>query len=320
MKAILVHQFGGPEVLKLEEVPKPEVGAGQILVRVHAAGINPVDAYIRSGTYASKPKLPYIPGKDAAGIVESVGKDVRQFKPGDRVYVGDCLTGTYAEYVLCEPTGVHVLPDKLSFAQGAGVNIPYSTAYRALIQRARAEPGELVLIHGATGGVGIAAVQLARAAGLTVFGTGGTEAGRKLVAEQGAHHVLDHRAPNYLQQLMDLTGGRGVDVILEMASHVNLGKDLTVLAKYGRVAVIGSRGPVEINPRDAMSRDADILGVMLSNASEKERASIHSALNAGLENGTLRPVVGKELPLAEAAQGHKIVMDSGALGKIVLLP
>src|ERR1700692_4438572 len=132
MKAILVHQFGGPEVLKLEELLKPEVGAGQILVRVHAAGINPVDAYIRSGTYASKPTLPYIPGRDAAGVVESVGKDVRQFKVGDRVYVGDCLPGTYAEYVLCEPTGVHVLPDKLSFAQGAGINIPYSTAYRAL--------------------------------------------------------------------------------------------------------------------------------------------------------------------------------------------
>jgi NADPH2:quinone reductase len=279
-----------------------------------------VDTYIRSGSYAAKPALPYIPGKDGAGVVEAVGKDVRQFKPGDRVYVGDGLTGTYAEYVLCEPAQVHPLPEKISFAQGAGVNLPYSTAYRALFQRAKSVAGETVLVHGATGGVGIASVQLARAAGLSVIGTGGSEAGRRLVAEQGAHHVVDHRSPDSLKQIMDLTGGRGVDVLLEMASHVNLGKDLTLLAKGGRLAVIGSRGPVEINPRDAMVRDANILGVMLYNASEKEMASIHAAINAGLENGTVRPVVGKELPLAEAAQGHKAVLEPGALGKIVLIP
>lgn len=320
MKAIRVQQFGGPEVLRLEEVPDPIPGPGQILMRVHAAGINPVDTYIRAGTYPIKPNLPYTPGADAAGFVKTVGNGVQQFKAGDRVYVGGSLTGTYAELALCEPAQVHLLPKNVSFSQGAAVNTPYATAYRALFQRANGLPGETVLVHGATGGVGIASVQLARAAGLTIIGTGGTEEGRRLVSEQGAHHVLDHRAPDCLKQIMDLTGGRGVDVILEMLSNVNLGKDLTILAKGGRVAVIGSRGPVEINPRDAMSRDAVILGVMLGNASEKERASIHAALEAGLENGTLRPIIRKELPLAEAAHGHKAVMESGAFGKLVLIP
>ncbi len=306
--------------MQLEEVPVPRAGAGQILVRIHAAGINPVDTYIRSGAYAAKPNLPFTPGKDAAGTIEAVGSGVEEFKSGDRVYVGESLTGTYAQYAVCTPEQVHRLPDNITFAQGAGINVPYATAYRALFQRAKGLAGETLLVHGATGGVGIASVQLARAAGMNIIGTGGTEAGRKLVAEQGAQHVLDHRAPDYQKQIMELTGGRGVDVILEMLSNVNLGKDLTLLAKDGRVAIIGSRGPVEINPRDAMSRDAIMLGVQLANATDKELASIHAALIAGLENGTLRPIVGKELPLAEAAQGHKLIMEPGASGKIVLIP
>jgi NADPH2:quinone reductase len=320
MKAIRVHQFGGPEVLRLEETPKPSAAPGQILVRVRAAGINPVDTYIRAGTYATKPTLPYTPGTDAAGVVESIGAGVNQFKPGDRVYVGPTITGAYAEFALCALEQVHPLPEKISFAQGAGVFVPYATAYRGLFQRAKALAAETVLIHGATGGVGIAAVQLARAAGLNIIGTGGTEAGRLLVTEQGAQHVVDHHAPEYLKQILDLTGGRGVDVILEMAAHVNLGKDLTLLATGGRVMIIGSRGPVEINPRDAMSRDAIILGQAAMNISTKDMTAIHAALGAGLENGTLRPIVARELPLAEAAAGHRAVMEPGAQGKIVLIP
>ena len=209
----------------------------------------------------------------ALSVVESLGGGVNQFKTGDRVYIGGSLTGTYAEYALCTEAQIHPLPEKVTFSQGAGVNTPYATAHRALFQRAKALPGEMVLVHGATGGVGIASVQLGCAAGLCVIGTGGTEEGRRMVAEQGARHVFDHHVPDYLKQIMDLTEGRGVDVILEMLSNVNLGKDLGLLARGGRVSVIGSRGLAEINPRDAMSRDAIILGVMLGNASEKERAA-----------------------------------------------
>ena len=215
---------------------------------------------------------------------------------------------------------MHPLPPNVSFAQGAGVNVPYATAFRALLQIARAQAGETVLIHGASGGVGVAGVQLARAAGMVVIGTGGTERGRELVAVQGAHHVLDHHAPDYLEQFMKLTRGRGVDVILEMLANVNLAKDLTVLAPQGRVVVIGNRGNIEINPREIMRRDAAVLGMTLLNATRHELAGIHAGLVAGLENGSLRPVVGKEFPLAEAAQAQRAVMEPGAFGKIVLVP
>ncbi|HST20289.1 MAG TPA: NADPH:quinone reductase [Blastocatellia bacterium] len=320
MKAIRVHETGGPEVLKLEEMPDLKPGPGQVVVRVKAAGINPVDTYIRAGAHAVKPPLPYTPGMDAAGDVEVVGEGVSHVAVGDRVYTSTTLTGAYAEQVLCDESQVNLLPANVSYAQGAGVNVPYATAYRALFQRARAVAGETVLVHGASGGVGIAGVQLARAAGMKVIGTGGTDKGRELVKEHGAHHVLDHHAPDYFDQLKALTDGRGVDVILEMLANVNLAKDLTALAQAGRVVVIGNRGTIEINPRDAMGRDAAILGMSLFNASANELKSIHAALFAGLESGTLRPVVGQEIPLAEAPRAHVAVMEPGAYGKIVLIP
>jgi NADPH2:quinone reductase len=303
--------------MRLEEVPDPSPGAGEVLVRLHAAGINPVDTYIRAGRYGDR-AFPYTPGLDGAGTIERVGDEVARWKPGDRVYVGGSTTGTYAEKAVCAQNQVHPLPEGISFEQGAGVNVPYATAYAALYLHARARAGETVLIHGASGGVGIAAVQIARAAGMRVIGTGGTEEGRRLVLEQGAHEVLDHHDPEYLAQGMALTGGAGFDVILEMLANVNLGKDLKVVAERGRIVVIGSRGTVEIDPRDAMSRCASIIGMVVLKASPAELAGIHAAIGAGLGSGTLRPVVGQTLPLAEAARGHRKVIESRAFGKIVL--
>ena len=319
MKAIRVYEFGGPEVLRFEDVPEPRAGAGQVVVRVRAAGVNPVDTYIRSGVHAVKPALPYTPGLDAAGEVAEVGEGAERLRPGQRVYTAGSLSGTYAEFALCDESQAHALPARVSFAEGAGVFTPYVTAYRALFQRARAVPGEWVFVHGASGGVGTAAVQLARAAGFRLVGSAGTEEGRRHVSEQGAHHVLDHGAADYLERLTELTGGRGPDVILEMLANVNLNSDLGVVAKGGRVVVIGSRGTIEINPRLAMTRDAAVLGMTLFNASPQEMSSAHAALAAGLEAGTLRPVVGRELPLAEAARAHEEVLKPGARGKIVLV-
>jgi NADPH:quinone reductase len=324
MKAIRVHQFGGPEVMKLEDVPDPRAGSGQVVVRVHATGVNPVDTYRRAGNAVPKQPLPYTPGSDASGVVESVGDGVANLKVGDRVYttgsVGGIFDGAYVEQVLCDAWQVHPLPANVSFSQGAAINVPYATAYRALFIRARVQKGETVLVHGASGGVGIAAVQLAHAQGLTVFGTAGTERGLALVRGQGADHVLDHTKPDCDEKLMALTNGRGVDVILEMAAHINLGKDLPLLAKGGRVVVIGSRGPVQITPRDAMARDAAILGMMVWNGPREEIIEIHNALVAGLTNGTLRPVVSQELPLNDAPRAHELIMQPGAYGKIVLIP
>ena len=320
MKAIRVHEFGGPEVLKLEDVPDLKAGPGQVVVRLHAAGVNPVESYIRTGTYAIKPSLPYTPGNDGAGVVETVGAGVTRVKPGDRVYTSGSLTGTYAEQTLCVEAHVHRLPDNVSFEQGAAMGVAYGTAYRGLFLRGDAKRGETLLVHGASGGVGTAAVQLARAAGMTVIGTAGTDAGLKLVSEQGANHEVNHGTPGYLQELMKLTGDRGFDLILEMLANQNLGNDLGLLAKKGRVVVIGSRGTVEINPRDLMSREADIRGVTLWATTEQEFKQIHAALIAGLESGTLRPVIGQKIPLAEAARAQvEIMSHSGALGKIVLV-
>jgi NADPH2:quinone reductase len=325
MKAIRVHEYGGAAVLKLEDVPDPKAGAGEVVVRVRAAGVNPVDAYIATGTYPRKPSLPYTPGQDGAGEVQSVGAGVTEFAPGDRVYicgVGSTVAGvgTYAELALCTPSQLHRLPARVSFGQGAALGVPYCTAYRALFQRAHAVPGETVLVHGATGGVGIATVELAHARGLIVIGSGGTDAGLAAVREHGANIVVNHRQSGYADEIMKATGGKGVNLIVEMAAHVNLDRDLGLLAKYGRVVVVGNRGKTEIDARQAMGRDSAILGMTLFNVTETEFVEIHAGLIAGLANGTLNPVVGREIALAEAPRAHEAVMEPGALGKIVLVP
>jgi NADPH:quinone reductase len=320
MKAIVVHEFGGLDVLKFEEIPTPKPAAGQVLVRVHAAGVNPYDTYMRAGTYAIKPPLPYTPGSDAAGVIEAVGDGVKKVKPGDRVYTAKTITGAYAQYALALEEQVHPLPEKISFAQGAGIWIPYGTAYHALYHSAEAHASETVLVHGASGGVGTAAVQMARAMGLTVFGTAGTQKGADLVKREGAHQVFDHSKAGYLEEIMKATGGRGIDIILEMLANVNLSADLKLLATNARVIIIGNRGEITINPRDLMSRRASARGFTMWAITPAEEAQIHAGLTAGLENGTLRPIVSKELPLAEAARAHKEVLEPGAAGKIVLVP
>ena len=321
MKAIRVQQFGPPEVMLLKNVPDPDPGPSQVLLRLHAVGVNPVETYLRAGINP-KLQLPYTPGTDAAGEVASLGAGVRQLKPGMRVYTSGTVTGAYANMAVCQADDVHPLPDKTSFAAGAALNIPFATAYRALFQRARALPGETVLVHGASGGVGTAALQLGRAAGLQMSGTAGTQKGEDLVRSLGAAHVLNHRKPDHLAELMKLTGNRGVDIILEMLANVNLGHDLAVLARDGRVVVIGSRGKVEIDARELMMRDADIRAMLLFNVNDKDKRAIHAALRAGLECGTLQPIIACELPLAEAPRAHHLIMDpgAGAAGKIVLIP
>ncbi len=324
MRAIVVRELGGPDVLKLEEFPDPRPQAGEVLVRIRAAGVNPVDGYIRSGGHARKAVPPYVPGFDGAGEVAAVGSGVDRVQPGDRVYIAGpgsrpAGAGTYAELAVATPDQLRPLPAGITFGQGAALGVPYATAYRALFQRAAARPAETVLVHGATGGVGLATVQLARARGMTVIGSGGTAAGLTTVKAHGADIVVNHAEQGYTDAIMKATGGRGVDVIVEMAAHVNLDRDLGLLARGGRVVVVGSRGRVEINPRDAMGRDADIRGLMLFNASDADMRDIHAAIGAGLTNGTLKPVVGRELPLADAARAHQAVMEPGASGKIVLV-
>jgi NADPH2:quinone reductase len=324
MKAIRVHQFGDPSVMKLEDVSEKPAGAGQVLIDVKAAGVNPVDTYIRSGQYATLPPLPYTPGSDAGGIVAGIGSDVHGFDIGDRVYISGTVDGraygSYAQRALCTIDQVHHLPDHVSFAEGAGVGVPYVTAWRALFDKGRAVPGETVLIHGASGGVGIAAVQMGRATGLRVFGTAGTDRGRQLAFDQGAHEVFDHSAAGYEKEIVAKTGGRGVDLIIEMLANVNLVKDLDLIAKRGRITIVGNRGAIELNPRGIMGKDATIVGFTNWNALPAELAIAHAAIVAGMERSGYKPQVGRELPLADARRAHEEVLKPGAYGKIVLIP
>ncbi|NXS56233.1 QOR oxidoreductase, partial [Brachypteracias leptosomus] len=322
MRAVRVFEFGGPEVLKLQSdilIPNPK--ENQVLIKVHACGVNPVETYIRSGTYARKPALPYTPGTDVAGVVEGVGEHVTTFKKGDRVFTLDTISGGYADYAVAPANRVFPLSDNLDFRQGAAVGIPYFTAYRALIQKGHAKAGETVLVHGASGGVGIATCQIAKACGLKVLGTAGTEEGMNMVLRNGAHQVFNHREANYIDKIKEYTGMKGVDIIIEMLSNINLATDLQLLACAGRVMVVGCRGSIEINPRDTMSKESSIIGVSLFLATEEERRECAAAVLDGIAAGWLRPVVGPEYPLEKVVQAHQdIIHSGGAQGKMVLLP
>ena len=324
MRAIRVHQFGDPSVMKIEDVAERAVGAAQVLVSVKAAGVNPVDTYIRSGNYASLPSLPYTPGADAAGVVEAVGGDVRDFKSGDRVYISGTVDGrafgAYAEKAICAVEQVHRLAPQATFEEGAGVGVPYVTAWRALFDKGRALPGETVLIHGASGAVGTAAVQIASAAGMRVIGTAGTERGRQLARDQGADDVFDHTAAGYEKEIVARTNGRGVDLVIEMLANVNLVRDLEMLAKRGRITIVGNRGSIELNPRAIMGKDATVTGFTNWNATPAELAVAHAAIVAGMHRAGYKPQVGRQMPLADAGRAHEEVLKPGAYGKIVLIP
>ena len=323
MKAIRVHEYGGPEKLVVEDIPDLKPGPGEVLVQVKAAGVNPVETYQRAGKYPVLPKLPFTPGQDGAGIVHSVGSGVTRLKAGERVYVAGTSTGTYAEFCLSLEPQVHALPGNVSFAQGSGVGIPYGTAYRALFQRAKALPNEIVLVNGASGAVGLAAVQFARAYGCLVIGTGGNEKSLSLVQEHGAHYAFNHSADDLAQRvanLCNLRGKQGPDVILEMLANVNLAKDMQMLGRRGRIVVIGNRGSIEINPRDIMAKDGAILGMSLPYASDEEKAAMYSAIGEALRIGVANPVVAKEYPLKDAPQAHEDVIGKSTHGKLVILP
>jgi NADPH2:quinone reductase len=303
----------------LEEADVTQPAGAQVLVKIHAAGVNPVDTYLRTGIHAHAPKLPYTPGKDGAGIVETVGDEVTRFKPDDRVYTAGSVSGTYAEYAICHENELEHLPEQVSFEQGAGVWTPYATSYRALFQKAAAKAGETVLIHGASGGVGIAAVQWAKGAGLTVIGTASSDEGRQLVLDQGADAVFDHSDEDHLGDIHGFTGN-GVDIIIEMLANQNLERDFEAIGMFGRIVIVGNRGSLQFTPRQAMTKDVTLLGMSLFNSPQEARDEIHAAIGNGLTNGQLKPIVGRSFPLAEAPAAHHAVIETKAAGKIVLVP
>lgn len=324
MKAIRVHSFGGPEVMRLEEVSNPLPGSGEVVIDVRAAGVNPADTYMRNGAYAILPQLPYTPGGDAGGVVAAIGPDVKDFTVGDRVFVGTALsfdlTGCYAEKVKRRASEVLPLPNGVSFSAAAAFGVSYTTAHYALFARGGARSGETVFIHGASGSVGTSAIQLAKRAGLKVVGSGGSAKGLKLIADEGADLAVDHTRKGYLDEVRSYTGGGGPELILEMLANVNLAADMDLAAKYGRIIVIGNRGEITINPRVAMMKELDIRGIALWNARPEQVKPMMQDIMAGVAEGALRPIIGREMPLTDAAAAHAAVLAPGAYGKIVLVP
>ena len=321
MKAIRVHQFGDSKQLKLESnVPCPQPDEDQVLVQVKAIGVNPLDPYVRTGGFGPQP-FPYIPGMDFAGTVKEVGSKVTAVKKGDRVYgsTTDGMNNAYAEYVAVKENFVHPLSDTLSYSQGAAIPVPYFTAYRALVYSAKAQPGETVLVHGASGGVGVAAVQLARGMGLRVIGTAGTLAGAELVKNAGAHHVFNHREDDYIYKVKEAIGEGGVDIVIENVANKNLKKDLEVVGGGGRIALVGGIGGISINPLELLLREVVIVGAFFFRMSNQQLFQTRSAIQAGIDAGWICPQIWQELPLEKASEAHDLIASgSGARGKIVL--
>ena len=321
MKAIRVHQTGGPEVLQLESVPIPKPGGNEILVHVKAAGVIPLDIKIRAGILPAQAfgmELPYIPGVECAGTIEDLGTGVIDFKKGDRVYVSRNISGTYAEYCLASATYVHPLPNVVTFAEGAGLSVSYLTAYQALFQQASAKPGDTVLVHGASGGVGTAAVQIARAFGMKVIGTAGSPEGIELIKKIGAHFVFNHHQEGYIEEIRTIAGDSGINVIVEVFANKNLENDLTLLATDGQIAIVGGgAGKSAFSP--TLTKAANIFNVSYFKAAEGQLAESHTAIQNGVEKGWLRPVLGHEFPLERARDAHTaVVSGSGSKGKIIL--
>lgn len=320
MKAIQVQNFGEPETLQLADLDIPEPGAGEVLVKVEAIGVNPVDTYIRAGSYPVLPSLPYTPGKDVSGVVEKVGDGVKKWQEGDRVYSSGTVSGGYAEYSICLQSQIFALPDKIDFKQGAAIGVPGAAAWRALFTRGRAVKGEKLLVHGASGSVGLIAIQLGVAAGLEVHGTASTEEGLAKIRKAGAQQVFNHSTPDYLDCISAGCSDKGYDVILEMLANINLASDLALLGSGGRVIIIGSRGEISIDPRMTMAKETEILGMSLFNSSEEEMKEAQVGLYHEMMTARLIPEIALELPLGGAAEAHRLVLESGNCGKILLIP
>eukprot|EP01095_Lingulamoeba_sp_RSL-Kostka_P010217 TRINITY_DN3641_c0_g1_i2.p1 TRINITY_DN3641_c0_g1~~TRINITY_DN3641_c0_g1_i2.p1 ORF type:complete len:327 (+),score=138.95 TRINITY_DN3641_c0_g1_i2:44-1024(+) len=323
--SIVVREFGPSSVLKLEEIATPILESTQVLVNIKAAGVNPVDTYIRTGTYPRKPNLPYTPGNDGAGVIEAVGDDVKNVKVGERVYLSGSVTGTYASKAVCKESQVHPLPDNVSFEQGAAVWVPYATAYRSIVHRAKAKENELVLINGGSGAVGTGCIQLCKQFGMKIIATAGSDDGLNQVIEQGADKAINHKSDTFMEEIKEYCQSinkDGVDVIFEMLANVNLDTDLQLLDRNGRVVIIGNRGTVEINPRYTMGLETSIMGMSLGSSTAEDIQEYANAIQAGLSEGYLNPVVGESFPLEKANEAHDFIIErpNGAKGKITLCP
>ena len=325
MRAVRIHEYGGPEVLVYEEAGTPAPGPGQVLVQVKAAAVNQVDAAIRRNAFPTPKGLPRIPGSDGAGVVEAVGPGVDSPRPGEPVFftgLGISVDGSYAEYAVL-PAAVMAVPkpDSVSFEEAASLGLAFSAAWYALVRRGALSEGETVLVQGGAGGVGSAAVQLARALGARVFATVVYATDVAGVLELGAEACIDATAADVTAEIERLTDGRRVDLVLELVASENLATDVGLIVRSGRVVVLGA-GPeptVTVPTGAAIAVDADLRFANAGNAGRAGTAETLGEVAGLVDAGKLKPVVGHVLPLEQARRAHEL-LDGHHFGKIVLVP
>jgi NADPH:quinone reductase len=322
MKAIQFDQLGGPEVMSLREVPKPELRPGTVIVKNHIITINFGDLFFTRGEYIVKPVFPDIPGMEGSGIVDAVAPDVTDLKPGTRVaYIG---MGSYADYTRIRPSRVIPLPDYMSFEQGAALPIAMLTAWHMLHTIHNTRAGETVLVHSAAGGVGIAAVQIAKAAGARVIGTVSSPDKANLVTKFGADEVIDYEQQDFAAEAMRLSGGRGIDLILDAVGKPTFDKGLRCLAPFGHMILFGRAGGLPDPPNlvkmmeKSLTVSAFVLPLIYSNREVMRRGLDHSFQL--IREGKLTVPIGATFPLAQAADAHRFVLSRRSTGKVLLLP
>lgn len=322
MKAIHVHEFGGPEVMKYEEAGDLTAGPGQILVDVRAAGVNPVDTTFRSGAHplSKSLKLPWTPGIDAAGEVIEVGAGVEGFGVGDRVF-GAAMTGSYAEKAALNGLRTAHIPSNLSFEDCASFPVVLYTAFYAVVVKAGIQPGQTFLIHAGAGGVGSMAIQIAKASGARVITTVSSKEKADVAASLGADVVVNYRDEDFADRCAAETGGRGVDAVIEMVAADNFDGSCRALKKGGTMVLLGSgtgKNPTgSVNYPPFYSKDIDVRGMSLFNA-DSVFPDMLRQVNHLLEAGKVRPLLGEVIPIAEAARAHEVLMTGKVPGKIVL--
>lgn len=322
MKAIQIDRLGGPEVMEFREAPRPQLQPGTIIIRNHVITINFGDLFFTRGEYLVKPVFPDTPGMEAAGIVEEVAPDITEFTPGMRVaYIG---MGSYAEYTRIRPSRVIPLPDWISFEQGAAFPIAVMTAWHMIHTLHQTGPGQTVLVHSAAGGVGVAAVQIAKAAGARVIGTVSNDAKAELVCKLGADEMINYETSDFATEALRLTDGRGIDLILDAVGKPTFEKGLKCLAPFGHIILFGRAGgvPGPFNPMKIFEKSATFSGFVLpmiySRRDVMRRAWDHSF--GLIRDGKLRIPIGAQFPLAEAAKAHEAMLSRQTVGKLLLIP
>ena len=322
MRAVVCRAWGPPEALAVEDVPAPAAGAGEVLVRVRACGVNFADALIVQGKYQEKPPLPFTPGLEVAGEVAAAGEGVAGLVPGRRV-VSLCAIGGYAEAVAAPAAVTVPIPDAMSWETAAGFTVAYGTAHVALAHRAGLREGETLLVHGAGGGVGLAAVEVGKAMGATVIATAGSEDKRALAGAHGADHVIDYRTGGFKDTVKALTGGRGADVVFDPVGGEVFAQSMRCIAWEGRLLVIGfAAGDIPAVPAGlVLVKNVSVVGVFWGAYRMHEPAVVTGSLQrlfAWFEEGALRPVISETLPLERAAEAMQRLLRREARGKIVL--